>query len=254
MASFEIDPLVKQLSVEQIELDIKSYQSILDSSSSTENDLHQFLANHSYFFNTRIRLGGVSPLYSKIKLGSEHEVDFAFFDTGSFGPEWVLIEIESPKHSLITKTGDLSSQLNHAIKQIQDWNIWIRENLSYARKMMPLIDQPIGFVFMGRRKDLNESGRKILKATNHSYRHTLRIHTLDSFIDGARSVINLVEKKNCGDWWLPMKALPHSDLAKGLPTVAQDFFSRWANEEERKHWQKEILRERNQLDRSIDWE
>jgi hypothetical protein len=82
----EIDPCVKALTPKQVEKDADEFKCLLDSLVS-EQTLHEFLAYHSYFFNGIIRLSGVSPLYSKIRLGSEFEVDFACFDTGSFGPE-----------------------------------------------------------------------------------------------------------------------------------------------------------------------
>ena len=133
-----VDPLVKALSERQIEKDVNEYKSLLDSEV-PESEIHKFLASHTYFFNTILRLFGVSPVYSKIKLGSQYEVDFAFFDTGSFGPEWYLIEIEPPSKRMFTKSGDPSADLTHAVQQVRDWHSWIHDNADYARKLMPHI-------------------------------------------------------------------------------------------------------------------
>jgi hypothetical protein len=111
----EIDPLVKALTPEQIQKDISEFERLLDDRVN-EQKLHEFLAYHSYFFNGIIRLTGASALYSKIKLGSEFEIDFACFNPGSAGPQWHLIEIESARHSLFTNAGDPTAPLTHAIR------------------------------------------------------------------------------------------------------------------------------------------
>jgi hypothetical protein len=82
-----VDSLVAALTSDQVRQDVAAYQSILDRNES-EAALHRFLAEHTYFFNGAVRLHGHSPVYSKVKLGCDYEVDFAWFDTSSFGPEW----------------------------------------------------------------------------------------------------------------------------------------------------------------------
>ncbi len=103
--------------------EIREFLHLLDAKAH-ERSIHKFLANHSYFFNRLIRLDGKSPLYSKVRLGADYEVDFAFFDSGSVGPEWHLVEIESPAAALFTKSGHLSADLTRAIQQIRDWQSW----------------------------------------------------------------------------------------------------------------------------------
>jgi hypothetical protein len=80
------DPEVIALSAERIDDDIRQFRLLLDSNAQ-EPRVQEFLAAHTYFFNGFVRLYGRSPMYSNIKLGIEHEVDFAFFDNGSVGPE-----------------------------------------------------------------------------------------------------------------------------------------------------------------------
>src|SRR5262249_1357689 len=218
----EIDPLVKALTSEQIVRDIDEFERLLDAQVH-ESRLHEFLAHHSYFFNTIIRLFGASPLYSKIKLGSEFEIDFACFDAGSPGPEWHITEIESPKHSLFTHAGDPSAPLTHAIRQVLDWQSWIHENLDYTRKLMPYIEHPLGYVFIGRHKELTPAMAKRLRQLNYTYRSSLEIHSLDWFAAAARSVLHLVGPNTHGNWAVPLHALTQRDLAQGLPPLAQQY-------------------------------
>ena len=224
----EIDPLVKALTPDQLEKDVGEFERFLDGCV-REQEVHDFLADHSYFFNHIIRLNGASPLYSKIKLGSEFEIDFACFDAGSPGPEWHLIEIEGPGSPLFTNAGDPSARLTHAIRQVLDWQGWIHENLDYARKLFPYIEYPLGYVFMGRRHGLTPATRKRLRRLNYEHRSSLKIHSLDWFASAARSVISLIEHTGQGSWALPMRALTHKDLAGGLPPLAQDYIRYFAN-------------------------
>ncbi len=218
-----IDPLVKKLTPRQVEDDAQEYAGLLDAQA-TEAKVHEFLASHSYFFNGVIRLYGCSPLYSKIRLGSEYEVDFVCFDSGSYGPEWRLIEIEGPNKRLFTKSGQPSADLLHAIQQVRDWHTWIHDNLDYARKVMPQIEYPLGYVFVGRRSELSSSDRKKLCRLAYDNRALLKIHTLDRFEGMARSVLTLVGESG-GHWPVPMRALSHRNLSQGLPKEA----AKWIN-------------------------
>ena len=205
------------------------YEKLLDSAASEET-IHDFLANHSYFFNGILRLNGVSPLYSKIRLGNQFVVDFAGFDTGSVGPEWYLIEIESPSQKLLTKSGNPSAALTHAMRQVQDWQAWVHDSLDFARKLLPYIEYPLGYVFIGRRSELaSEAARKRLRLLNMEKRRWLEIHSLDWFASVARSVLDLMEKDGHGNWKLPMKALTHADLAKGLTPWAIRYLESFFN-------------------------
>lgn len=219
-----IDPLVRSLTIEKVEHDIKEYESLLDEKCS-EYIVHEFLSKHTYFFNGILRLYGFSPIYSKIRLGSEYEVDFAFFDTGSFGPEWNLVEIESPSKKMFTKSGDPTAALTHAIQQIRNWHTWIHENLDYARKLMPLIEYPLGYVFIGRRSHLTETTKRKLRRLAQDHRMFMRIHTLDWFLSAAKSAIYLLRDGEGGTWPVPLHSFSHSELFDGKPEIAHEWLN-----------------------------
>jgi hypothetical protein len=123
---------------------------------------------------------------------------------------------------MFTIGGEPSRWLNHAIQQVLDWHSWIHENLSYARQLMPYVDYPRGFVFIGRRNELSHQKRNRLKRLCYEYRKTVEIHTLDWFISAAESVAKMIGS-NGGGWILPSRALSHSDLAQGLPEYAHEW-------------------------------
>ena len=217
---YETDPRVRVLTAEKIDDDIREYLSLLDNEDS-EHEIHKFLCEHSYFFERILNLSGYSPLYSKVKLGTEFETDFAFFDSHSFGIEWHLIEIERPSKTLFTATGNPSADLTQAVQQIRDWQDWIHSNLDYARKIMPNIDYAMGHLFIGRRSGLSSENRIKLHRYCYDHRMLLEIHTLDNFADQALDAKSRITPDG-GKWWIPMQAYSHSDLANKLPAAAFD--------------------------------
>jgi hypothetical protein len=87
----------QMLTSEKVDSDVAEYLALLDSQVN-EGRVHEFLASHSYFFHMLLLdICYPYPLYSKIRLGSDYETDFASFISSSFGPEWRLAEIESPR-------------------------------------------------------------------------------------------------------------------------------------------------------------
>jgi Domain of unknown function (DUF4263) len=224
-----VDPLVQKLTRARINKDIQQYLGLLNAKL-PEARLQEFLASHSYFFNGVIRLFGQSPLYSKIRLGSQYEIDFVCFDAGSYGPDWRLIEIEPPSKPMLKKSGEPSAYLLHAIAQVRSWQDWIHENVDYARKLMPHIDYPLGYVFVGRRASLTKSDQKKIRRLAYDHRHFVKIHTLDRFAAMAGSVGTMLRGGN-GFWPLGMNALTHRDLSQGLPERATEWlngeFSSW---------------------------
>jgi hypothetical protein len=213
----------------QIDSAIAEYLALLDSQVS-EHKLHAFLASHSYFFHMLL-LDVVYPypLYSKIRLGNDYETDFTSFIRSSFGPEWRFAEIESPKQPLFTAGGDPSAPLNHAIQQVRDWVRWCEENITLARKLMPGLHYPMAFVFLGRRSELTPTITEKLRQMNHQ-QNTFRIRTLDALAAMARGV-KYFTGNGSYELPIPMKALSHVDLKRGVSAEAQETLTRRISEE-----------------------
>jgi hypothetical protein len=219
----------QRLTSKRVDSDVAEYLALLDSRV-TENRVQEFLASHSYFFHgLLLDVCYPYPLYSKVRLGSEYETDFASFISSSFGCEWRFAEIESPKQRLFTKGGNPSAQLTHAIQQVRDWIRWCEENLNSARRLMPGLQYPMAFVFLGRRSELTATITEKLRQMNHQ-QNMVRIRTLDSLAGGARSVKAFTR---AGSWELriSMKALSHVDLARGVSPKAQEALTFWIPEE-----------------------
>jgi len=73
-------------------------------------------------------------LLPKFRFGSDFVSDFVVLSpscqvTGYF--DVVLVELESPMARIFTKQGRLGKQLNDAMRQLDEWLVWVCENRSY---------------------------------------------------------------------------------------------------------------------------
>ena len=64
--------------------------------------------------------------------------------TGQSYSYWInLVELEPARKSLFTKDGDYAKRLNHAIKQVDEWDDWINDEsilrIVYLKKSLKLI-------------------------------------------------------------------------------------------------------------------
>ena len=82
---------------------------LLDSGTTTEEQIHQFLASTPVFlplywpFQNRV--------FSKLRLGGDLVSDFGYARNTTIGLVWYFIEIESPKTKLFRKNGDPTAGL-----------------------------------------------------------------------------------------------------------------------------------------------
>ncbi len=188
---------------------IKEYLTLIDSRPS-EEEVRTFIATHLYFWNGLVRAG--SNVYTKVRLGSDYEIDFVWMDPSSSGAVWHLAEIEGPAQKLFTRAEEPSQRLSHAMTQVRDWQNWIVRHGEYADDLMPGVYQPMGHVFMGRRSELADpTAWERLHAINVQQRAHLHVHTLDAFAAMARSVLTWSPRA------FPQRALADKELRRGLP-------------------------------------
>lgn len=129
------------------------------------------------------------------RLGSEFIPDFVIGEKSSIGYEWQLVELESPEAPLFTRAGDPSRQLNHALRQIDDWRGWLEKNRDYAAR--PLNQQGLGLtdisntatamILIGRREGL--SAKDNARRRQMTARTGVQIHTYDYIADAIEGRI-----------------------------------------------------------------
>lgn len=77
----------------------------------SETDLLEVLRKNSFLFYDLVgRKYGVQPIFHEVRLGAKLRCDFAWVNDHSYGPEWVLVEVEKPERvsRLISLTMQLS--------------------------------------------------------------------------------------------------------------------------------------------------
>jgi hypothetical protein len=126
----------------------------------------------------------------KHKLGAEYEMDYAL---EKFSGLVDLVEIESSSLQVFNKKGDPSSYLIHAEQQVIDWLAWIEDNNPYARRGLPGLANPMGFVVIGRSDALGEQGIERLRRRNSILQPKLTILTYDQLLDRARQILKAFE-------------------------------------------------------------
>ena len=141
------DLLLEQFQVDKREL------AVLVESAPKEQAIHSFLESHPVLL-LHAMLDGFYPvasarsaLYSKVKLGADYELDFAYCSGNSMGVWWTFVELERPDMPLFTKSGNPSKFLTHALRQVQDWQSWIADNQEYAHKQLMNLLDPLSWTW-----------------------------------------------------------------------------------------------------------
>ncbi len=128
-----------------------------------ERPIQEFLKNNPYFLTRKTFAHHGQICIPKPKLGAEYEPDFLIAGVDSGGLWWYGVELESPKYSMFTKKGEITSHLNHALRQIDDWRGWTRENIAYAQKQYMHIDGDLAcYVLIGRRENEELTEKKLV--------------------------------------------------------------------------------------------
>jgi hypothetical protein len=91
-------------------------------------------------------------------LGAHFKPDFLVAWETSLGIQWLLVELESPTHTMLTQKGRLASGPRQGVAQIQDWRRWLSENVGMARRprdemglgLPGIAAKSLGLVLVGR--------------------------------------------------------------------------------------------------------
>jgi len=170
---------------------LEAYKSLLDSNPEREEVLQSFLKEHPVLLcpaHTMVR--------PKLQIGDK-VTDFVFQKASG---DYLLVELEKSTDRLFIRSGDTSSQLNHARNQISDWRRYIEDNLSTIQRELDLpgiSSNPKGLIVIGRAQTLSEDNRrKLVTIENESLR--TKIMTYDDVFTNAKVLIeNLL-----GPLWL----------------------------------------------------
>ncbi len=148
-----------------------------------KRDIHPFLKDHPFLLHPN-----AAETFSEVAigLGTDFKMDFMVREPDG---AYLLIELENPNHNLFTAAGDFTAAVNHAQRQVEDWQQWIDENLSLMQKRYPDILSPRGLIVIGRNAALSPAERSRLARRNINLRGSLSIKTYDDVIGSVRQAL-----------------------------------------------------------------
>ncbi|WP_080427628.1 Shedu anti-phage system protein SduA domain-containing protein [Burkholderia ubonensis] len=170
------------------DIDVSKLQNVLDVAE-REEDVQHFLQENPKYLIQHLGGGHGRWIIPKQRFGSEHVTDFMIGDRDSMGFHWQAVELESPLAKMFTRAGDPSARLTHAIRQIQDWRLWLSTNQNYAARArdedglgLTDIDPNVqGLILMGRRVTESDATRRRRRQMSRDL--DIEIHTFDFLVE-----------------------------------------------------------------------
>lgn len=162
------------------------FQSTLNDATD-EKPLQTYLTSHPHLLTCLLPPGQDAWCWDRPRFGSESIPDFLLCTRNSTGFEWVMVELESPAVRPLTQVGLPSAKLREAQGQIQDWRIWLRDNIAYAQtqlRFQGLTAEALAVIVIGRRSAIDAKHAKKWREITSG---TTRIMTYDRLIDTFES-------------------------------------------------------------------
>lgn len=169
---------------------VRELEELLESGEGNEGPFQKLIERHPQLLASLVVGNWGTYVIPQKRLGAEYVTDFLVLGVNSLGPQWVAVELEAPRHELLTKAGDLRSSVLHAMTQINDWRDWLTTNVAYAQTELHLhglTNQVPGLVVIGRdelRINRNAARSRVAEQQN------IQVHSWDWVL---RQALHLVE-------------------------------------------------------------
>ncbi|ACZ10973.1 Uncharacterised protein [Sebaldella termitidis] len=189
------------------EILIEKFYQLLNSSSTSENDIQTFLETNSSLiplpFILNHALNGNSVI-SKLNLGNTYVTDFAYLTKSTVKWQLVLIELEESKKKFFTKENLFSAEFNRALAQIDDWKIYCDKYKDRIMKQTnalrnPLNGNPVEIFYVliyGRNEEYQNDEYRSAKIAELEKNSNLRVMSYDSLVSEFRYKTAHYEDKN----------------------------------------------------------
>lgn len=155
--------------------------SILQQTNVQEVDIHNFLKCHPIVLDAY-----GNHVLSEVRLGNSYRIDLIIQQKLN-NCRLTLIELESPKIKLFTKSGRLRAEVTHALQQVEDWLRWLRENPDQTPRGLDSKLPMHGMVVIGRDNELSEDDR--LRLLNLNASRQIQLITYDDLLNKLETLI-----------------------------------------------------------------
>lgn len=165
-----------------------------------EKPLQRFFENHPVALLTGLVRPHTAWVIPRPKLptpnGGGWVPDFMVCEWSSVGPDWIIVELESPTMTPLTKAGGVSYICNHAAEQINNYKTFIREHGYYLRAngWPKLHAECRGVIVIGRRSDPNRS--KYADKLEAFRRQRIEVASYDRLVEDCAFMQKVVSKGN----------------------------------------------------------
>lgn len=151
-----------------------------------KRDVHSFIKENDFLL-----YASLDAVISEapIGLGTQYRTDFILRKPDG---TYVLVELENPRARIVTKAGEFTYSVNHALCQVEDWQEWIELNLPTVERVYPGIKAPEAWIIIGRDTDLSVSAKGRLARRNINMRGRIQIRTYDDLLREARAHVRSV--------------------------------------------------------------
>lgn len=153
-----------------------------------KRDIHPFIDEYPFILHPN-----PVDVFSEVAigLGTQYRIDFLIRESDG---SYLLVELENVRQRLFTKDGDFTQEVNHAQRQVEDWQQWIEANLPMVQKQYPDIVSPKGLIVIGRNQGLTQDQKARLARRNVNLRGRLAIWTYDDLLGNAHQFIESLRR------------------------------------------------------------
>ena len=165
---------------------IRALEELLESGEMREEKYQQTITTHPELLGALVIGNWRTYVIPKPRLGSEYVPDYLVLGINSHGPNWVLVEIESPRHQITNRDDSLSTPTRHAVGQINDWREWLLDNVTYVQGQgyVGLTSRSHGVVVTGRDEPLPTRARSRVRT---EWENRIAVHSWDWLLRSARN-------------------------------------------------------------------
>lgn len=149
---------------------VRSLEDLLETGEEAEGPFQKLIEAHPSLMSSIVMGNWYTYVIPQVPLGTDLVPDFLVLGINSAGPQWVLVEIEAPRHSITKAPKEpkkgrnpaaptLSAPTAHAVQQIRDWREWLTSNVAFAHEQLGLRDlnnRAPGLVIIGRADPVTE--------------------------------------------------------------------------------------------------
>jgi hypothetical protein len=158
---------------------LQDYQELIEAFSDDEPSFQKFFEANPQFLDPM-----AVEVWPEPNLFGSRKPDFLVKRSDG---SYLVVEIECPSKSMITKAGHPSADVTHAEHQATDYRKYMLGHIASVKDVFPGFSEPDCLVVVGLEGDLSKDQKAALASLNDA-RHRLKVVGFDWILDRARKI------------------------------------------------------------------